>query len=225
MVRNMVWIVAVIMHCFGIGKSQAQELPLGYREYFSHTCATPDLFANLTPDDSSSWLIIADKPVNCLRIKPPDSLRGVYPESRAMLHQWIWGDYILSFQFKAGMDASTDSAGFVFIGAARDPENYYAFCFVQDSIRFFWSDKGSLKRISTKAASNPHAGWNSLIVRRDILTRSFTFILNDAPEPVVFSHRDLVMGYSGFGGHLTTCYLRKITLWAPTVIDERIFTW
>jgi hypothetical protein len=203
----------------------AQELPLGYARYFSHACSTPDLFKSLAVEDSAGWLIVSGKPSNMLRTVSPDSVIKAYPGSKAMLSEWIWGEFILKFEFRNIIHKNTDSSGFVFLAAARNPQNYYAFCVNRDSIRLYYQHNGSLEFVQSLAAPGITEGWNVVVIRRDILNRSFSFNLNDARENIRFIHRDLVMGYIGFGCHFSTGYLKNITLWAPTGIDEKPFTW
>lgn len=211
--------VLLAMNCW------SQELPLGYREYFRHNCSDAGLFNDLNTEDSLSWLIVREDPVNCLRIKPQDTLRSSFPESRAILDQRIWGDYIIRFEFRQVLQESADSAGFVFISLARDADTFYGISFSHDSVRFCYIDGAQPKWIKGAHLPGLQEDWNTVIIRRDILTRSFTITCNGAEGQVVFTDRELVMGYLGFGSHLSVSYLRNLVVWAPTVIDEHSFDW
>ncbi|MBA7556352.1 hypothetical protein ES705_49057 [subsurface metagenome] len=138
----------------------------------------------------------------------------------------MFGDFILDFEFKTINDVHSDSSGFYFLGPVKSTQSYYAFAFSDDSLSFFFIDDGKISHIDKKAISINKSEWNKVRVVRIILSRQLRFTINnDLSEHVVFSDRNLVMGYIGFGTHQTISYLRNISVWAPTAIVDSTFSW
>lgn len=218
-------LVPLFLILFSTTSTDAQKLPLGYIEYFNHACNKTDLFRALSVADSASWMIVVEEPVNVLRIDSKDSLANDYPQSRAMLSKWILGDFILKFEFRHVPRDTTSALGFTFLAVARNADTYYAYTFTQDSLRFYYIRDSTVKCVDSQPLKGLKSGWNTLNVKRDILSRSIMFTMNSSKESLIFLHRDLVMGYLGFGNHMGTSYLKNIKLWAPTVIDETPFIW
>jgi hypothetical protein len=68
--------------------------------------------------------------------------------------------------------------------------------------------------------------WNKVRIERDILNRNITIIVNgESIHKNVFTDKNLVMGYVGFGSNKISSALRTIKLWAPTSITDSTFVW
>jgi len=205
---------------------RSQDLPLGYISYFSDKCNSPGFLKSWNTDRQENWDIIKLKEGNVLRGKSSDSLVFSYvPETRGILSNLIFGDFILEFEFKLSSQQHSDSSGFYFLGPIKSSQDYYALAFTHDSLRFYFIDDSVTKKIAVKPVELNEGGWNKVRIRRDILSRRLNITINNNPEEIAFSDRKLVMGYIGFGTHDVSSYLKNINVWAPTSIVDTTFFW
>lgn len=204
-----------------------QELPIGYINYFAHNCHDETLFNFLLPEHIEAWMIVKEEGNSVLRIKSAeDSLVNSFPKSRCVLNNLILGDYILEFDIKTNLLPGSDTTGFCFLGPIKSKEIYYSLLFSKDTIRFISVHNDSILTQINTSIPSMKSSWNKIRIERDILHRTIHITLNNDKQHIVsFSDRNLVMGYIGFGSHLTTSYLRNIRLWAPTAIEENDFQW
>lgn len=205
----------------------SQELPLGYISYFSHKCNSKSLFKSWNSHYPAQWQISSFESKYVLEAIPDDStLLSYVPESRAILSNLIFGDYILEFEFKSIEVTSSDSSGFYFLGPVKTSHNYYAFAFASDTLRFLFVDDSVAKEIDSKPVLLKEDEWNKIRIRRDILSRKLIFTINNNfSDQIGFSDRNLVMGYIGFGTQDANSYLKNINVWAPTAITDTSFIW
>jgi len=204
-----------------------QNLPLGYISYFSDKCNHKSFFTSWDTDKPDQWRIISLKNGSVLSGIAEDSLISSYiPETRGILSEMIFGDFILEFEFKVLQKSSSDSAGFYFLGPVRSSLNYYTVAFTTDTIMFFFVDDSMTNRIASKAISIHKYDWNKVRIKRDILLRQLHITVNNkVSDKIIFTDRNLVMGYIGFGTHQMTSYLKNINVWAPTAIIDTTFLW
>lgn len=205
----------------------AQELPLGYISYYSNKCSNKSFFNSWNTDKPAQWKIISLKSDYVLSGIPADSLiNSDLPETRGIISDLIFGDFIIEFEFKISAKAASDSSGFYFLGPVKSSQEYYAIAFTTDSLMFFYIEDSISTKIASKQVSLLKNSWNKVRIKRNILTRQLQIIVNNkSSEQIVFTDRNLVMGYIGFGTHQMTSYLRKINVWAPTSITDTSFVW
>jgi hypothetical protein len=201
-----------------------QELPIGYISYFSHKGNHKSFFNSWYTDKPGQWKIIPLKSGTALSGMPEDTLTfSSFPETRGILSNQIFGDYILEFEFKTTF---TDTSAFHFLGPVKTSTDYYTVAFKQDTLLFFYIDDGFVYRIDAESVSLKQNDWNKVKIIRDILTRQLRITVNkDLSKQIIFSDRNLVMGYIGFGTHQATSYLKNIEVWAPTSIIDSTFVW
>jgi hypothetical protein len=205
----------------------SQELPIGYISYFSNACTHKSFFNSWHSEDADSWKIIPYKKGSALRVVPADSLKNPWvPETRGILSDMVFGDFILEFEFRTTSKLGSGFSGFYFLGPVKTSQNYYTIAFTSDTLVFFYIDDSVTYRLSGKPVTFNKDSWNKVRITRDILTRQLQIVVNNnASEKIVFTDRNLVMGYIGFGTHRVISNLKNINLWAPTSITDTTFAW
>jgi hypothetical protein len=203
----------------------SQKLPIGYIEQYSEKCSNENFFKTFFPEKISDWKFITDNKVTILSIIANDSLyKKKFPETRGIIRNLMFGDYVLDFEFKTS-EKTSGANGFCFLGPVKSATTYYAFLFSSDSISFSFVNNSKVIFIDKKPAHNLVDTWNKVRIERNILNRSTTIIINnDYTHKLSFTDLNLVMGYIGFGTQTTTSSLRNIKVWAPANI-EQIFFW
>ena len=222
--------INIIIFCFFLFQHNSiilsQELPLGYISYFSDKCHNNNFFKTWDTDKPENWNIISLKNGPALRGISEDSLMISYiPDTRGILSNLIFGDFILEFEFKTSAKQKSDSSGFYFLGPVKTSYDYYAVAFSEDSLLFYFIEDSITNKIAVKPALLNKAEWNKVRIKRDILARELRITINKNSEDITFSDRKLVMGYIGFGTHDATSYLKNINVWAPTSIIDTTFHW
>jgi hypothetical protein len=203
----------------------SQKLPEGYIEQYSEKCLNNTFFNSFLPEEMSDWKFIQAAKGNILSISSEDSIPiKLFPETKGIIRNLIFGDYIVEFEFKLSQKV-TGTEGFCFIGPVKSIKTYYAFLFSSDSVSFSFINNGTRMIVEKQPAHKISADWNKVRIERYILNRSSTIIINgDYSHKIVFKDPNLVMGYVGFGSHDASCFLRNIKIWAPTSIDTT-FKW
>ncbi len=220
-------VLTVLLFCQSGVLLFSQELPIGYISYFSNACAHKSFLNSWHSENADYWKIITHKNGNTLRVVPADSIENSWvPEIRGILSNMIFGDFILEFEFKTSLNSGTDFSGFYFLGPVKTSQNYYTVAFTSDTLVFFYINDSMTYRLTSMHVTFNKDSWNKVRITRDILTRQLQIVLNNnSTEKIVFTDRNLVMGYIGFGTHCVVSDLKNIHVWAPTSITDTTFTW
>lgn len=218
-------ITGILFNLFLIIPGYAQDLPIGYVKYFSDKANTQLFLQKIYSCTPEYWNISKDKSCTILNPVKPDSLQPVpFPLMTGIIGNMIFGEFIMEFEFYSAHNPEPDSSGFCFIGPVKSAETYYAYVFERDTINFYFINKNTLKKAGSHAYRPISDKWNHVIVTRDILSRTISFVFNrDTKTRITFSDPRLVMGYVGFGVWETESKIKNINIWAPTVITDSTF--
>lgn len=200
----------------------AQELPIGYISYYKNPCSDKGFLDDLTLNRPDEWKI--DTRGQCASITPSDSGDARIPQSRGILREMIFGEYIMEFEFRiTGEAIPADSAGFYFLNPVKGCDDYYALGFCADSLYFFSRQGDSISLLDSKKTELDYHQWTKVRVKRDMLKRRLTIRLDGKnQETHEFFDRRLVMGYIGFGAQTVNCSIRNVRIWAPTAFQDQI---
>jgi hypothetical protein len=203
----------------------SQQLPVGYISYYSQKGNNQNLFESLVINRPQGFVLSTDK--SYTRIKPwtSDSFNNQLPPScRGIIADKIFGEFIIEFDYKLQPGIKTGTAGFYFLAPVKTNSTYYAIAFADDSLSFFYAIEGKIKKMENVGDLKINTGWNKVRIERSILKRNLQVTLNgDTNHKVLFSDRDLVMGYVGFGTHETESCLRNVNIWAPTAFTDTLY--
>jgi hypothetical protein len=202
-----------------------QELPLGYTKYYDQSAAALSFQKSLHLSSPDSWKVSKYK---CSIIEPvfADSGQQVFlPLNQGIIPNYVFGEYILEFECKILDSCHADSSGFYFLSPVKSCDNYYAFCFTQDSLIFYYPNKYGYSKYEAKSHGLNIYQWNKIRVERDMLKRALIFRFGPKLEQkIILSEKSLVMGYIGFGTHDVESAIKNIRIWAPTAIEDKIFS-
>jgi hypothetical protein len=135
----------------------------------------------------------------------------------------ILGEYILEFEFRVIDADSAAGSGFCLLSPAKSCDTYYVFSMGNDSLRFYYVDKGHSTLLNSKKLETDVGAWTNVRVERDILKRKVSLTLTGKEsQKISFIDRRLVMGYLGFGTQNVNSAIRNVRLWAPTAIQDEI---
>jgi len=215
-----------IIYCFlFIGHLHAQNLPIGYINYYAQKATTEKLLGTINTCTPQFWNINNTNSGTILYPAGNDSIfSGVFSLNMGVIRDMVFGEYIMEFDFYTFSHLNQDSSGFCFLSPVKSPETYYAFIFGNGEVTFYFIDKGYPVKIDSKSLIPLKSSWNTLRITRDILNRSISFVVNgDTGQKIIFSHPRLVMGFVGFGTWNAQSVIRNINIWAPTAIADSTF--
>jgi len=211
-------LVAVLIFTTAI--INAQNLPLGYVEQYSHPCNKISLYKKLVRNNPDLWKINSESGLNILPVTDT-----IINTSIAVLDSMIYGEYIVEFEFKTG-NIQDSVPSFSFLTSMKSGSTYYTSAFSDNSISFFLTKSGNKILIDTKPIPKLKTGWNKVRVEWNILSRNTTITINnDAKNKLIFNDNQLVMGFLGFSNGHNPSFIKNLKIWAATVITDTGFTW
>jgi len=194
----------------------AQDFPLGYIKQFNATITKAKVASDFSTSSTTQTKITnAQLHVDAV----DDTVHSNFPEGVLLVDKLIWGDFMakLSLMTKSTGDDSLD--GLYFLTGVRDSSNYYFIQLNSYGANFYKMYKGEVSLIDSDSSFVlPEMTWLNLQVTRDILKR--TIQIESAKKSIEFYDPNLIMGYMGFGISNAIFSLRKLTVWAPTVIEK-----
>jgi hypothetical protein len=194
----------------------AQDLPLGYILQYQEEFASPKIHEDIIVSEhcknkiEKGWFIISEK---------QDTMPRFYPASVVLIDNHIFGEYSVSMRIKPKFDIADSSSALFLLLGLRDSLNYYFVEINQYKTSFCSMYKGNKTiLVSDTSFSLLNNKIVVLKIKRDILKRSITITKNG--DEISFSDPNLVMGYFGLGVENSTLALDRISIWAPTSIEQ-----
>ncbi|NJK86193.1 MAG: hypothetical protein HC906_09685 [Bacteroidales bacterium] len=116
----------------------------------------------------------------------------------------------------------------LFVAGMKDTLNYYAVTLnangnkPSDILLVNGTGKVSVATESNGSGKITPATWHKIRIKRDIISRSLQFYLDDMKTPAVqTNNKRLVMGYIGFGSANSALAIDNIKIWSQTSIPQR----
>jgi hypothetical protein len=194
----------------------SQDLPLGYIVHFEANFSSPRMPGNFLFSKHSmrkvdkGWFNLSEK---------QDSVPSFYPGAVALVNNNIFGEFIASLKLNPKVNKADSSSAFFLIVGLRDSLNYYFVKMNSSASIFCRMYKGKISTLTTDSTlvldNNKPV---NLLVKRDILNRAV--IIEKNKQAIHFTDPNLVMGYFGIGVENSSVAIDKITIWAPTSIDQ-----
>ncbi len=194
----------------------SQNLPIGYIVHFEANFSGPRMPDNLlfsqqcTRKIDKGWLKLSEK---------QDSVPSFFPASVALVNNNIFGEFIASLKLDPLLNKTDSSSAFFLIIGLRDSLNYYFVKMNSSASVFCRMYKGKISALTTDTTlvldNNKPV---TLVVKRDILNREV--IIEKNKQVIHFTDPNLVMGYFGIGAENSSVAVDKMTIWAPTSIEQ-----
>lgn len=194
----------------------SQDLPIGYIVHFEANFSSPQMPDNFLFSQNSirkidkGWLKLSEK---------QDSVPSFYPGSVALVNNNIFGEFITSLKLNPLLNKADSSSAFFLIVGLRDSLNYYFVKMNSSASVFCRMYKGEISTLTTDSTlvldNNKPV---NLLVKRDILNRAV--VIEKNKQTIYFTDPNLVMGYFGIGVENSSVAIDKITIWAPTSIEQ-----
>ncbi|MBN2484666.1 MAG: hypothetical protein JXB34_01705 [Bacteroidales bacterium] len=196
----------------------AQNLPLGYISHFESDFSAKTLHKNLIFTPSADYKI--ENGYLQLKAKP-DTAPVFWPAAAMIINRHVFGDFISELSLINNTTGSDNCPGLFFIFGLRNPQNYYAVQFKPSGAVFLKMYKGAVDTIDQKPGFVPATKKTvNLRIERNILEQSVTFKMNG--KEITFTDPNLVMGYFGLGTETSHISVDKLSIWAPTSLNDSI---
>jgi hypothetical protein len=195
----------------------AQNLPIGYISYFHSDFTDKTLPKNIV--NSRATIL---KPENgVLSMKSiSDTNVAFFPPQVMLIDNNIFGEFISEIEFTSQAIADSSSGIYLIVGL-RNRENYYMVRFNTHGAGFSKMYKGKITDISFDSSVCISTGKKiRMRIERNILERSILIKLQG--KTLTFTDPNLVMGYFGIGSENAILTIDKLSLWAPSSIEEAL---
>lgn len=202
------------------------QIPEGYLLQYQQNFNDNKALSEFTFHDASAWGIIKVGNSFLLQgVSETSANRNI--QSKAILNNKIFGDFILEADVMAVADSTGNAEVGMFLGYKDSTRFYYIQLADRcDSMNhgIFLMKNGVLNRLTVCAKPSvtmQDKKWHKIRLERDIVRRTIRVFLDKATEPVLsVKDYEIVMGSVGFGIMSGSVRIDNIKIWSQTVQEE-----
>lgn len=194
----------------------AQQYPLGYIKHFEAKFKSEQIEQDFSPSQRAE-VKASNTQLHVHAIS--DSVISSFPEGSILLNNYIWGDFIANLSIMTKVSGTDSLSGIFFLTGIRDSSNYYFIQLNSYGANFYKMYKDNISLIDSDSSFIfKNMTWHDLRITRDILKRTITIELDKMRTE--FYDPNLIMGYIGIGIKEAKFSMKRLNVWAPTVIEK-----